>query len=117
MTVTSSPRSAGNTLGFTVSGDIAKADYEALTPTVEAAVEQHGTVNLLLDLTDFHWEKVSAWGADLHFGHQYHDKIARLAIVGNKRWEEHLAHICAPWYAKEAKYFEDADDAWTWLEG
>ncbi len=35
-----------------------------------AAIDRHGTVRILLDLTDFHGEKVSAWGADLHFGRQ-----------------------------------------------
>jgi hypothetical protein len=116
MTITRSERSTGNTLGFHVSGDVTKADYDVLTPAVAAAVDQHGSVNLMLDLTDFHWEKVSAWGADLHFGHEYHDKIARLAIVGDRKWEEHLTHICTPFYAKDAKYFEDDTAAWTWLD-
>jgi len=75
MTITRSERSTGDTLGFHVSGDVTKADYDVLTPAVAAAVDQHGSVNLMLDLTDFHWEKVSAWGADLRFGHEYHDKI------------------------------------------
>lgn len=117
MTIARLDRSGGNTLGFKVSGDVSKADYEVLTPAVAAAADQHGTVRLLLDLTDFHWEKISAWGADLHFGHEYHDKIDRMAIVGNRKWEKHLASICSPFYAKNSKYFEDDDDAWTWLEG
>jgi hypothetical protein len=117
MTITRSDRSTGDTLGFHVSGDVTKADYDVLTPAVAAAVDQHGSVNLMLDLTDFHWEKVSAWGADLRFGHEYHDKIDRLAIVGDRKWEEHLTHICTPFYAKNARYFEDEAAAWTWLDG
>jgi hypothetical protein len=115
MTITQSDRSTGDTLGFVVSGDVTKADYEVLTPAVEAAVEEHGTVKLMLDLTDFRWEKVGAWGADLHFGHEFHEKVARMAIVGNKKWEERLAHLASPFYAQEAAYFEDEDAAWAWL--
>jgi catechol 2,3-dioxygenase-like lactoylglutathione lyase family enzyme len=116
MAITSLDRSAGNTLGFEVSGDVTKADYQVLTPAVAAAVSQHGTVNLLLDLTGFHWEKASAWGADLHFGHEYHNKIGRMAIVGDKNWEKHLASICSPCYAAHMRpfgvysgYFTDPD--------
>ncbi|MCK8607898.1 STAS/SEC14 domain-containing protein [Agromyces sp. C10] len=84
-----------------------------MTPAVEAAVEEHGEVKLMLDLTDFRWEKVGAWGADLRFGHEFHEKVARMAIVGHKKWEERLAHLA--FYAREAAYFEDPDAAWAWL--
>jgi len=116
MAITTMERSGGSTLGFKVSGDVTKADYAVLTPAVEKAVAQHGTVNVLLDLTDFHWEKVSAWGADLHFGHECHDKIDRMAIVGDKKWEKHLASLASPLYAKNSKYFDNDAEAWAWLE-
>lgn len=116
MTITTMDRSQGNTLGFKVSGEVTKADYEVLTPAVEQAVNQHGSANVLLDLTDFHSEKISAWGSDLHFGHAFHDKIRRMAIVGNRKWEQHLAHLCSPFYAKDSKYFANDTDAWTWLQ-
>lgn len=108
-------RSSGNIVGFNVSGDVTKADYETLGPAVEAAIDAAGSVNILLDLREFHWEKVSAWGADLEFGRTYHHKIDKMAIVGNKKWEKHLAALCSPLYAKDAKYFESDDDAWDWL--
>jgi aspartate-semialdehyde dehydrogenase len=34
------------------------------------------------------WEKVEAWGADWKFGREYHQKISKMAIVGNKTWEK-----------------------------
>ncbi len=110
-------RSSGSTLGFKVSGDATKEDYAALTPAVEAAIADSDSANLLIDLTEFHWEKVSAWGSDLRFGHEFHDKIDKIALVGNKKWEKHLTKLCAPFYAKAARYFENDDDAWNWLEG
>ncbi|WP_400994835.1 STAS/SEC14 domain-containing protein [Agromyces sp. GXQ0307] len=115
MTITQSDRSSGNILGFVVSGDVTRADYDVLTPAVAAAVEEHGTVKLMVDLTDFTWEKIGAWGSDLNFGHEFHEKIDRMAIVGNKKWEEYLARLASPFYAKEAAYFDDQDAAWAWL--
>ena len=110
-------RSTQTVLGFKVSGTVTKDDYEVLTPAVEAAIDANGSVSLLLDLTGFHWEKVSAWASDLRFAKQYHDKISKMAIVGDKKWERHLASLCSPYYAKEAKFFESDGDAWDWLEG
>ena len=110
-------RSSGKVLGYVMSGDITKADYETLVPAVAAAVEAHGSVSLLFDLTDFHWEKMSAWKSDMDFGKDYHDKIDKMAIVGDKGWEKHLTKLADRYYAKEAEYFEAADDAWDWLDG
>ncbi|MBK5098872.1 MAG: STAS/SEC14 domain-containing protein [Gemmatimonadetes bacterium] len=109
-------RSSGNVLGFSVSGYVTRADYETLTPAVAEAVKEFGSICLLLDLTGFHWEKMNAWGADLHFGKEFHDKIDKMAIVGDRKWEKHLATLCTPFYAREAKFFETDDDAWTWLD-
>ena len=38
-----------------------------------------------------------------------------MAIVGDKGWEKHLTKVAQPYYAKEAKYFDTDDDAWSWL--
>jgi len=53
-------KSLGNVLGFRMVGDVTKADYETLDPAVAAPVKQYGSVNLLFDLTQFHWEKATA---------------------------------------------------------
>jgi hypothetical protein len=108
-------RSTGSVLGYSISGTVTKADYDTLVPAVAAAIKKNGSVSLLLDLRGFHWEKVSAWGSDLNFGKEYHDKITQMAIVGDKKWEKHLTKLAQPYYAQEAQYFETDDDAWDWL--
>lgn len=108
-------RSHDSVLGFRVSGDVAREDYETLEPAVQNIVDESGSVRLLLDLTDFHWEKVEAWGADLRFGKKYHRSIERIALVGQHDWEKWLARLAEPFYAHEAKYFADVDQAWKWL--
>ena len=109
-------KSSGNVLGFRMVGDVTKADYATLDPAVEAAVKQYGSVNLLFDLTQFHWEKATAWGSDLDFGHIYKDKIDKMAMVSHAKWAKHLAKLAEPFYAKEIKAFETDDDAWDWLK-
>lgn len=103
-------------LGFRVVGDVTADDYNVLDPAVHRAVDQHGSVRLLLDLTDFRWEKVEAWASDLRFGEQFRHAIDRMAIVGDHTWERWLAHLAEPFYAQEAQFFSDAVAAWAWLD-
>ena len=55
---------------------------------------------------------------DLQFAHHFHDKINKMAIIGDKSWQEWLTALVDPFYANDAKFFhpEDTDKAWrTWL--
>ena len=110
-------QSSGNVLGYKIAGKIDKSDYDVMVPEVESLIEQEGSVNLLLDLTEFKWEKISAWGADMKFGKNTRKKISKMAIVGDKRWQKWLTKIADPFYAEEAEYFAagDSDAAWAWL--
>jgi hypothetical protein len=108
--------SSGSALGYKMVGDITKADYQTLVPAVQAAIDKAGSINLHFDLSEFKWEKVDAWKSDLDFGQTYKDKIDKMALVGNAKWEKHLAKLAQPFYAKEIKYFESDNDAWDWVK-
>ena len=73
---------------------------------------------MLLDLRRFKREEIEAWVSDLKFGLTYHDKIDKLAIVGDKEWEKWITVRSEPFYSKNAKFFysEDIDTAWKWLK-
>jgi len=110
-------QSSGSVVGYKFSGTITREDYETFVPQVQALVEQEGSINMLLDLEEFEWEKISAWGEDMKFGHDYHEKIAKMAIVGDKKWEKWLTKLVDPFYASKAKYFNttEMDAAWDWV--
>jgi hypothetical protein len=109
--------SSGSVVGYKAVGKVTVDDYKQLNPVVQALVDQYDDVCLLLDLQEFVGEEAKAWLPDLKFGHRFHDKIARMAIVGDKRWEKWLASLADPFYAHEAKFFhpEESDKAWAWL--
>jgi hypothetical protein len=108
-------KTSGNVVGYKISGTVTKADYATLDPAVGAVIAQYGSINLLLDLTDFQWEKINAWSNDLGFGKKYKDKIPKMALIGNKKWEQAATKAAQGWYAVETKYFESDNDAWDWL--
>ncbi len=110
--------SSGAVVGYKAIGKITVEDYEKLGPEVEALVEQHPDgIYMLLDLEDFKSELPKAWPSDFKFGHRFHDKVKKMAIVGDKRWEKWMTELVHPFYAKEGKYFhtDEIDEAWAWL--
>jgi hypothetical protein len=109
--------SSGSVVGYKVQGKVTAADYRQLDPEVQALVDKYDSVCLLLDLQEFGGEEVKAWLPDFKFSHRFHDKVTRMAIVGDKRWEEWLASLAGAFYAHEAKFFhpEESGKAWAWL--
>lgn len=110
--------SSGPVVGYKVVGKVTVGDYKQLEPEIQALVNQFDdNVCLLLDMREFAGEEVKAWLPDLKFGHRFHDKIDKMAIVGDKRWQEWLTALADPFYANEAKFFQpqDTDKAWAWL--
>jgi hypothetical protein len=110
-------RLSANVVGYKAIGEITAADYEKLVPEVKALIEKEGNIRILFDLTDFKWEKLEAWLADLKFGYEFHNQIEKMAVVGDKTWEQWMTHLARPFYAQDAKFFhsEDIDKAWAWL--
>jgi hypothetical protein len=108
-------RSSGSAVGYRFSGAIGKEDYAVLVPEMEKLIEENGEAQILCDLTDFTSERPSAWLADLRFGREFHSKISKMAIVGEHHWEKWITTIAAPFYAREARYFPQAEAAWEWL--
>lgn len=109
--------SSGQFVGYKVVGKVTVDDYQQLDPDIQALVNQHDKVYLLLDIQKLTGEEFKAWLPDLQFGHRFHDKIFKMAIVGDKQWEQWLTTFANLFYAREAKFFNpvETDKAWAWL--
>jgi len=72
---------------------------------------------VLLDGTEFEgWELCAAWD-DFRLGLRHNNDFHRIAIYGNRRWQEIAARVGA-WFASgEVKYFGDEVDELAWLNG
>ena len=105
-------------LGFKLSGKLHDEDYQHFVPVVEAAVRAHGKVRLLAQFEDFHgWDLKALWD-DIKFAAKYCNKVERIAMVGEKRWEEWMARVCKPFTLARIQYFDrhELDAAWSWLQ-
>jgi hypothetical protein len=118
MTIQLNEESGGKLLVVHVSGKLVKEDYEHFVPEFERLVRQHGKLRLLFDMTGFHgWEASAAW-EDFKFGIEHFADIERLAMVGEKKWQQGMAIFCKPFTKAAVRYFEHADAtaAREWLD-
>jgi stage II sporulation SpoAA-like protein len=99
------------------SGKLSKEDYERFVPELERLIKEQGKIRLLFEMRDFHgWEAVAVW-EDIKFDLKHFADIERLALVGEKKWEEWMAKFCRPFTTAEIRYFDQsqADEAQGWI--
>ena len=111
-------QSSGNVLGYKVIGKITEEDYMAVTADLESLLQGETNMRLLLDLEAFEGEEIKARGAKLSFRGEYQEKIAKMAIVGDKKWHEWLLTFSDRFnYTRETEFFPTGqrEAAWEWL--
>ncbi|EOX3981220.1 STAS/SEC14 domain-containing protein [Vibrio alginolyticus] len=106
-------------LVFKAVGKLTHEDYQAITPVLESALAgvngQH--VKVLVDLSEFSgWDLRAAWD-DFQLGLKIGPKFEKVAIYGEKNWQE-LASKVGGWFISgEMQSFNEYDSAIKWLEG
>lgn len=117
MSVELHEEATGKVLAIKLTGKLTKEDYEHFIPEVERLVKQHGKLRLLVHLHDFHGWTAGALWQDLKFDFHHSRDIERLAIVGEKSWEQGMASFCKPFTSATIRYFDqtEAAQAHTWL--
>jgi hypothetical protein len=104
-------------IGFALSGKLHDEDYRIFVPAVEAALAGRDKLSLFARFEDFHgWDLHAAWD-DFKFGVKHYAGFERIALVGDRRWEEWMAAFCKPFTRAEVRYFnaDEAEAAWAWL--
>ena len=107
----------GKVLEVRVTAKLVHEDYEQFVPEFDRLIKQHGKIRLLFEMVDFHgWEPQAAWD-DLKLGVKHFSDIDRIAMVGDRRWEEWMARFCQPFTMAKVRYFQSAaiDQARHWL--
>lgn len=106
-----------NVVAFKLSGKLHDEDYKTFVPQVDAEIAKEGKVRMLAQFHDFEgWDARALWD-DIKFATEHCTKIERIALVGEKKWEEWMAKVCKPFTMAKVKYFDasEIDAAWSWL--
>ena len=104
-------------LTLKLSGKLTHEDYEKITPMLDAALVEvkQPHIRALIDLTELEgWEVRAAWD-DFKLGVKHGTQFVKIAIYGNKNWQEMAAKIGSWFVSGDAKYFDNEAAALDWL--
>ena len=104
-------------LSIKAQGKLTHRDYEKMTPMIDSALAEvkQPKVKMFIDGTELEgWETRAAWD-DLKIGLKHGNEFEKIAIYGNKKWQEMSAKIGRWFLSGEVKYFENENEAITWL--
>ena len=105
-------------LSLKATGKLTHEDYQTITPLLDAALKsvQDPKVKVLIDGTELEgWEARAAWD-DFKLGLKHGSEFDKIAIYGNKNWQQISARIGSWFISGEVRYFEHMDDALSWLQ-
>ncbi len=109
---------ASSLIEATVTDQLKADDFSSVAPKVDAFIEKHDKVSVLLDLSGFHgWENVAAARTHFTFIKDHHKRIERIAVVANKTWQHWIAAVIGTFISAEEKCFDEnqKDEARNWL--
>ena len=101
----------------TMLGKLKHEDYQLFVPMIDKALKNAKglEVDLLVDMRGFKgWELLAAWD-DMKFGVKHRNAFDKMAIVGNKKWEEDSVAMMSHLMKGKSKFFKDRDKALAWL--
>jgi len=96
-------------------GKLTHDDYEVITPMLNSALAavEVPRVRALIDGTELEgWELRAAWD-DLKIGVKHGRDFEKIAIYGNKNWQEIAAKVGGWFISGEVRYFDDEQSALT----
>lgn len=99
-------------------GTLTHDDYLIITPMIDSALESVKTpkVKVLIDGTELDgWEARAAWD-DFKIGLKHGNELVKVAIFGNKKWQQLAAKVGSWFVSGDIKYFDQSNDAIAWLK-
>lgn len=110
--------SDGKVVGIHASGRLTDSDYKTFMPKIEERIDEYGKIRLLVDMEGFAgWDMYAAWD-DFTFGMTHWHHFEKMAIVGDRTWEETAAKAMDLLMRSEVRFFEiqNRDAAWDWIK-
>lgn len=106
-------------LSLKAQGKLTHEDYKTITPMIDSALAEvkNPKVKALIDGSELEgWEARAAWD-DFKIGLKHGNEFEKIAIFGNKRWQEMAAKIGGWFVSGEVQFFASYDEAMNWLNG
>jgi len=108
-----------NIIATKATGKLTEADYNKLLPLLNNKIEQYRKIRWYFEMENFDgWELKAVW-EDVKFDTKHANDFDKVAMVGEKKWEEWMTDLMKPFTSAEVKYFDTSqkEDAIKWIKG
>lgn len=108
----------GNILFTIVSEKVTEEDFNELKPALERLIGKYPKVKWYYEMQNFDGWEFKTFLEDTQFSLSHRNDFEKIAMIGEKKWQELVTDIMKPFTSAEIKYFstEERDDARKWIE-
>ena len=106
-----------NVLATRAVGTVTEEDYEKIKPVIRNITERGEKIRWYYELqNDEAWEPGAVW-EDLKVDLKHTSDYEKVAVVGEKKWQEAITKAYSPFTKAEVQYFSlaDKEQAQEWI--
>ena len=96
----------GRILVVTATGRLTVEDYESFQPEAQQAIDTFGRIRIAFNMCEFEGWNIGALWKDIKFDARNFNHIERIAMIGDRQWQEWMAAFCRPFTGAEIRYFD-----------
>ncbi len=102
-----------------VKHNVTQEDFNELQPRLQNLIEEYRKVCWYYEMEDFDGWEVTPFFEDMEFSILHRNDFVKIAMVGEKKWQEWMTRIMKPFTSAEIKYFgrECREEAKRWIAG
>ncbi len=106
-----------NIIATKATGKLTEMDYGKLLPVLFNKMKDYGKVRWYFEMENFDgWELKALW-EDVKFDIKHANDFEKIAMVGEKKWQEWMADAMKIFTSAEIKYFDliEKEEAKKWI--
>jgi hypothetical protein len=98
---------------------LTQKDYDKLLPLLNSKLDRYEQLRMYFEMEDFDGWKPRAFWEDVKFDVKHANDFKRVAMVGNKQWEDYLTQVMKPFTTADVRFFLTSrkNEAKTWVHG
>lgn len=97
---------------------LTKSDYSTLLPILVSRLQTYKKIRWYFEMEDFQGWELKAFWQDVKFDMRHANDFEKIAMVGEKKWQEWMTDFMKPFTVAEIKFFEmkERDTALEWIK-
>ncbi|MBF9253453.1 STAS/SEC14 domain-containing protein [Pontibacter sp. 172403-2] len=112
------PETTDEMLAVRVSGELTNEDFDRYRELIRDRMKATGEARLYYEMADLDWVKPGAALENALFDIVHGREYGRVAMVGEKTWQEWAAKLISPVKKKGVRYFDltEREQAMAWVQ-